>query len=319
VLPLREHQQFQGHEPKSTGYEPLRIATERQTSKGYSVIHQSMLADKSSAPSRAVLRYFGGKWSLAPWVLSHLPKRHRIYVEPFGGAASVLLRKVRSDVEVYNDLDDEIVGLFRVLQDPAQCAQLFRTLRRTPYSRREFELAFVASADPVVRAQRTVVRAFQSFHHSSVFDSKKRSFADALHRTGTGKGKIGEWSTYPRALAAVHRRLQGVGIECRDALAVIKAQDTPQTLFFIDPPYVQSTRSSTGYRHELTDARHVELLDTIKAVQGMVVLAGYPSQLYDQALAGWTRVERPHRAAGSTRTRTEVLWISPSAVSQLNL
>lgn len=246
----------------------------------------SMLADKSSAPSRAVLRYFGGKWSLAPWVLSHLPEQHRIYVEPFGGAASVLLRKKRSVIEIYNDLDDEIVGLFRVLQDPVQCAKLFRVLRRTPYSRKEFELSFVASQDPVVRAQRTVVRAFQSFHHSSVFDAKKRTFADALHRTGTGKGKIGEWSTYPRVLAAIHRRLQGVGIECRDAAAIIKAQDTPDTLFFVDPPYVQSTRTATGYRHELTDARHVDLLDTIKAVQGMVVLAGYPSSTTKRWLAG---------------------------------
>lgn len=208
---------------------------------------------------RAVLRYFGGKWAIAPWVLAHLPP-HRIYVEPFGGAASVLLRKQRSEIEVYNDLDGEIVSLFRVLQDPVTCAGLVRRLRRTPYARAEFERAFDPTDDPVIRAQRTIVRAYQSFHHGSVFDCKKRSFADARHRTGTGKGKAGEWVTYPRGLVAVRQRLQGVVIECRDALAVIKAQDTPQTLFFVDPPYLPATRSDTGYRHELTTQRHAELL-----------------------------------------------------------
>jgi DNA adenine methylase len=274
----------------------------------------SLAAD---GPKRAVLRYFGGKWAIAPWVLRHLPP-HRIYVEPFGGAASVLMRKTRSEIEVYNDLDSEIVSLFRVIQDPMQCAALMRKLRRTPYARAEFDQAFMSSTDPVVTAQRTIIRAYLSFHHASVFDPRKRSFADARHRTGSGRGKAGEWVTYPRSLVAVRRRLQGVVIECRDALAVIKAQDTPQTLHFVDPPYVPSTRSDTGYRHELTTQQHVELLEVLLGCKGMVVLAGYPSALYDEMLVGWRRVERAHFAVGVLRQpRTEVLWISPRAADAL--
>ena len=86
---------------------------------------------KKSEVSRSALRYFGGKWAIAPWVMAHQPPC-RIYVEPFGGAASVLLRRPVSPVEVYNDLDEEIVGIFRVLQDPNLCAALIRRLRRTP-------------------------------------------------------------------------------------------------------------------------------------------------------------------------------------------
>jgi DNA adenine methylase len=71
---------------------------------------------------------------MAKTVIQHLPP-HRIYAEPFGGAASILLRKPRSYVEVYNDADEEIVSLFRVLQDPAQCRALFRRLRRTALQR----------------------------------------------------------------------------------------------------------------------------------------------------------------------------------------
>lgn len=258
---------------------------------------------------RSALRYFGGKWAIAPWVISHLPA-HRIYVEPFGGAASILLRKPRSKIEVYNDLDEEIVGIFRVLQDPDGCRELVRRLRRTPYSRREFERAFTASDDPIIRAARAITRAYQSFHHEALFNTRKTTFADARHRSG-GHSKAHEWANYPRSLAAVSRRLQGVIIECRDAIDVIRAQDCPDVLFFVDPPYVPSTRSKSGYRCELDEAGHIALLEQLRSVQGMVVLAGYPSDLYDRMLPGWRRVERPHHAAGSLRQRTEVLWISP--------
>jgi len=269
--------------------------------------------DNHAIPTRSLLRYFGGKWAIAPWVLSHLPP-HRIYVEPFGGAASILLRKPRSRIEVYNDLDEEIVGIFRIVQNPTMCQTLMRRLRRTPYSRREFETAFQASSDPIIRAQRAIVRAYQSFHHEALFNPRKTTFADAKHRSGS-HCKAHEWANYPRTLLAVSHRLQGVVIECRPAQDIIRVQDTPDALFFVDPPYLPSTRTKSGYRHEMSLADHVALLEQLRAVQGMVVLAGYPSGLYDSILHNWHRVERPHRAAGSQRLRTEVLWLSPNAVA----
>lgn len=149
---------------------------------------------KADKLTRAALRYFGGKWQIAPWVISHLPA-HRVYVEPFGGAASVLMRKPRSTIEVYNDLDEEIVGIFQQLQDPAQCSQLMRLLRRTPYARGAFEQAFEPTCDPLARAQRAIVRAYMSFHHGALFDPKKRTFADARHRGGN-HCKAHEWASW---------------------------------------------------------------------------------------------------------------------------
>jgi DNA adenine methylase len=272
---------------------------------------------RCTAPKRSLLRYFGGKWAIAPWVLAHLPP-HRVYVEPFGGAASILLRKPRSRIEVYNDLDEEIVTIFKVVQDRVTCRALMRCLRRTPYARREFEQAFQASSDPVIRAARAITRAYQSFHHEALFNPKKTTFADALHRVG-GHSKAHEWASYPRSLAAVCRRLQGVVIECRDALDVIRAQDSPDTLFFVDPPYMPSTRSKSGYRHEMTQSEHEALLDRLCSVKGLVVLAGYPSDLYDAVLHDWHRVTRQHHVAGSFKPRTEVLWISPRAAKLARL
>jgi DNA adenine methylase len=260
---------------------------------------------------RSALRYFGGKWALAPWIIGHMPP-HRVYVEPFGGAASVLLRKPRSKVEVYNDLDDEVVGIFRVLQDSTQCRELIKRLRRTPYSRREFERAFEASTEPIERTRKAIVRCYMAFHHSALFNPKKTTFADARHNRG-GSSKAAEWAGYPRTLAAVCRRLRGVVIGHSDALRVIRVQDSPDTLFFVDPPYVASTRDKgSKYRHEMTDEQHVELLTLLRGIKGRAMVSGYASALYDDMLHDWQRIERRHYAAGlGPLARTEALWVSP--------
>src|SRR3990167_11343170 len=107
-----------------------------------------------SGPTRPVMRYHGGKWRLAPWVIEHFPE-HRVYTEAFGGGASVLMRKPRSYAEVYNDLDGEIVNVFRVLRDPSQARELERLLRLTPFARSEFETSYITDGDPLEQARRT--------------------------------------------------------------------------------------------------------------------------------------------------------------------
>jgi DNA adenine methylase len=113
-----------------------------------------------SEPARPILRYHGGKWKIADWIIEHLP-RHRTYVEPFGGAASVLIKKPRAYAEVYNDLDGEIVNLFCVARDRGE--ELARAVELTPYARDEFYQSFLPSDDPLEQARRTVLRSFAGF------------------------------------------------------------------------------------------------------------------------------------------------------------
>lgn len=264
-----------------------------------------------SAPSRPILRYHGGKFRLAQWILSFFPE-HRIYVEPFGGAGSVLLQKPRSYMDVYNDLDAEIVNLFMVARDLGE--KLVSAIELTPFSRDEFKLSYEPTNVPVERARRLVVRSFMG--HGS--NSHNRPTGFRRHSRQSGTSPCHDWKNYPRALLEIIDRLQGVVIENRDALSLIAEQDHEETLFYLDPPYVFSTRDKgTDYKFEMTDQQHFEFAELLHSLNGMVVLSGYGSDLYDKELfKDWFRAERTAMADGA-RERTEVIWMNAAAQQAL--
>jgi DNA adenine methylase len=281
--------------------------------------------------TRPAMRYLGGKWLLAPWVIEHLPPHH-VYVEPFGGAGSVLLRKPRADGEVYNDIDGEVVNLFSVLTDrdmtsgepmPGAAAELVRLVELTPFARTAFEGAYLPTSDPVERARRLLTRSFMGHGNISARIDRTTGFRSNSNRSGTTPAH--DWRNYPGALPATIERLRGVVIENGDAVAVMRRHDSADTLHYVDPPYVHETRGrsggglagggvapSAGYRHELTGDDHRTLLDALLSLKGMVVLSGYPTDEYDSLLTGWMRVEREALADGA-RKRLEILWINPPA------
>lgn len=264
--------------------------------------------------ARPILRYHGGKWMLAPWIISHMPP-HRIYVEPFGGAASVLMRKPRSYADVYNELDPEIVNVFRVLRCADQAARLLCMLIDTPFAREEFEISYEPSDDAVEQARRTLVRSFMGFG-SAAASGAKTGFRANSSRSGTTPAM--DWRHIGDALPFWCDRLRGVVIENREAAEVMLQHDTQQTLHFVDPPYVFETRSMAnpyckkGYRHEMTDADHCELSTLLQGLKGMVMLCGYRCDLYDGLYAGWERLECNALADGA-RPRVECLWFNAAA------
>src|SRR5216684_2853846 len=261
---------------------------------------------------RPALRYHGGKWRIAPWIISHFPE-HRIYVEPFGGAASVLLRKPRAYAEVYNDLDGEIVNFFHVLRDRGEELQHHLTL--TPFARAEFIEAYSPTGDPLIQAARTVMKSFMGYGSDSI--RRKSGFRADSRRSGTTPSH--DWANYADKLCEIVTRLSGIVIEQRPALDVIGNKDTPETLFYVDPPYLHSLRSAVStkaYRHEMTDKQHHELAEVLQTAKGKVIVSGYPSDLYEGLYSGWHRVERASLADGA-RPRTEVLWMNfmPAKIS----
>lgn len=264
--------------------------------------------------TRPVARWHGGKWRLAPWIISNMPP-HRIYVEPYCGAASVLMRKPRSRVEVLNDSYERIVNAFRVIREHP--GELEEALRHTPYSETEYRRAREISLDPLEDARRVIILGQQSRGSSGVCDYGRHS---GWRRGVRPKGEhsADEWGRVWLQVEAWADRLRNVFLECRDALDVIRRWDAPDALIYVDPPYVWSTRSksSRGSAYgdrEMSDEEHVELAGVLHECTGMVILSGYRSELYDELFHDWTHVERAACADAGVK-RQESLWLSPTAM-----
>ena len=264
---------------------------------------------------RPVLRYHGGKFRLSSWIRSFFPP-HQVYVEPFGGAGSVLLTKEPAYAEVYNDLDGDVVNFFRVLRDPEQRARLCELCALTPFSREEFERAYDQVQDPVERARRLAIRAGMGYGSSGGTKENTGFRIDSNRKWSTD---FAQWQMYPAAIAGVGSRLAGVCIENRPAASVMLQHDGPRTLHYCDPPYVLSTRSGARwdadkyYRHEMTDWQHMDMLGALKNLEGMVVLSGFHSEMYARELEGWAEYSCNSRgnARRGSKINRDVLWLNP--------
>lgn len=258
------------------------------------------------------MRYHGGKFRLGKWIIAQFPA-HYCYVECYGGAAGVLIQKPRAPAEIYNDLDDDVVNFFRVLQCPVALQELIRRLSVTPYARREFMLAFLPSTDPVERARRICIRAQMGFGSAGASKGTTGFRIDSKRAYGTASDL---WAQYPDTITTLAQRFHRVIIENRPALRVLVEHDTPRTLHYCDPPYLPALRVARGmtYKHEMSVADHQALLATLVQLQGMVCLSGYASELYSDTLTGWKMITKSARASArrGTKLATEVLWINPA-------
>lgn len=266
------------------------------------------------AITRPVLRYPGGKYRLRKWIVSHFPP-HDFYVEPYGGGGSVLMHKPESRGEIYNDIYGDAVNVFRVLRDPRQAQELEHLIRLTPCSYEEYRHAYEFCDDPIEQARRTIYRSFMTIGADGV--TRKNAGFRGLKNSDTVVTAAQEWTRYPDMIKAFTRRLRNVLIENRDALYVMKLYDKPTTLFYVDPPYVMSTRTKRSvYVNELSDHDHEELSQLLHSLKGMVILSGYQSALYDQFYSGWRKMSKSSTAQNG-KSRVECLWLSPNIKTTL--
>lgn len=258
---------------------------------------------------RPPFAYYGGKTGMSALITAMLPP-HRVYMEPYLGSGAVLLAKPRSPHEIVNDLDGALVAFWRCLRDRPD--DLERACALTPYARAEFVAADLdQDLDDLELARRFFVRVTQSFGKNSG------------NRTGWSITTARTQSTAISALTKVGRfeqlahRLAGVVIEQCDAPVLVERLATPDTVVYVDPPYVRSSRTPAGgtdYRHEVDDAHHQRLAEVLHATPAAVVLSGYHSPLYDGLYGDWHRVEVPVRVHASNAVtvergqRMEVLW-----------
>jgi DNA adenine methylase len=276
-------------------------------------------------PTRPLLRYFGGKWQLRNWIIQHFPE-HVFYVEPFAGAASVLLAKTPAPGgEILNDLNANLINLFRVMQNESQAKELKRRLDWTPYSKAELVISRRRTKEPVERARRLIIRSFMGIEVAGLKGTASgfRMGNVDLRRLDQG-GKLTfrncatDWDNWREHLEILRKRLAKVMIYSRDAFEFIQMMDAPECLQYIDPPYHPTTRAHAGngtrYAVEFGSAEHERLVETLIGCKSKIALSGYPHPSYAPLeKAGWRRVEKDYRANMSERRRTECLWMNFAA------
>ncbi len=256
---------------------------------------------------RTLLRYPGSKQRIAPWIISHMPQHHS-YLEPYAGGIAVLLNKEPSRIETINDLDGDVVNLFRVIRGPGTREELIRQIVYTPYARHEYDNAFPENPEElsdVERAKNFLIRSGmgQGFRLYEKVGFKR----DVAGREAAYAVRY--WNDLPAVITGVAQRLKMVQIENRPAVELIKSFNHSNVLIYADPPYLMSTQSRKMYRHEMSDQDHVELLEVLLQHRGYVMLSGYDNDIYNTYLQGWRKISTPARAENSL-PRTEVLWMN---------
>ena len=256
--------------------------------------------------------WYGGKYSHLDFILPNIPRDATHFCDVFGGSAAVLCNREPSPVETYNDIDAELVNFFETLRNRQD--DLLRAIRLTPFSREELLRAceYEYGLSAVERARRFFVRARQTRTGLAQASSEGRWAHCVLTSRAGMAGAVSRWLGSVEGLAEIAQRLLRVQIENAPALDVIARYDTPETVFYLDPPYVHAARGdSAAYGFEMTDDDHVALAAVLSSIRGRAVLSGYRTPLYDELYRGWRRVDAPVRTAHSVRQpRRESLWLN---------
>ncbi len=273
------------------------------------------------------LKWHGGKYYLAKEIVARLPQG-TTYCEPYGGGLSVLLaRDPEGSSEVVNDIHAALQNFWTVLRSEALFASFERRAQATPFSEEIWKIAseFCQVAQkkpredwPQLSPEDKVLSAWAFFVCCRMSLAGRMDSFTGITKTRTRRGmnnEVSAWLSAVEGLPAVHERLRRVLVLNRDALEVIAQLDHPETVTYLDPPYMDETRVSPKvYQHEMSRADHAQLLSLLAKVKGKFLLSGYRSQLYDDAadVMGWSREDftLPNAAAGgsSKRLMTESLW-----------
>ncbi len=304
---------------KSTSRVRKSSATKKSIAAGAPV--EECRTNGNGGTTWSPMSWYGAKNKISPKIVSVFPP-HRTYVEPFFGGGSVFFAKPPSKVETVNDMNGDLMNFFRILRDRRQRKHLIELLEATPWAREEYCNALAAMkvgkwTSDVERAWTFIVATRQSRNGVA---KRPSDWSRTVGRTGNGaSSRTSMWRNLPERLAVAGLRLKRAQIECGHWSKILNDFDSEDTLAYLDPPYLHSTRNPSNrnsYDHEMTDVDHAGLLLRLKQFKGKVVLSGYASSLYDELLSGWHRIEIETTSSASNKAnkkhakRTEVLWLN---------
>lgn len=264
-------------------------------------------------------RWYGGKARMLNELVSLIPE-HTTYAEPFMGSATLLLNHARSEVEIINDMDSELVHFMRTLADTTKAKTLFFRLNNLEFGKEVFEKALKHQKNgcldlkPTERAVNFYTLVTQSYQNG-----RKSFSAKAYKDTRAYQEDIKFY------LPKVQERLQGVTIENKNGIELLQELVEDENVFaFVDPPYRPSLRGKSArniYGCEMSEEDHIRLLETIQNAKCKIALCGYRSpegvDLYDKYLLphGWKcyllkRVGNTGKAKTGKTMVDEYIWVN---------
>ena len=269
-------------------------------------------ASKRKSKRLIAFGWYGGKFSHLDFLAPLLPTDATHFCDVFGGSAAVLLNVGPYPVETYNDIDSELVNFFQTLRN--QKDRLIEAIGLTPFSREELAVACrpARNLSKLERARRFYIRARQTRTGLAQTSSEGRWAHCVLTSRAGMAGAVSRWLGSVEGLSEIVQRLQRVQIENAPAIEVIQRYDTPDTLFYLDPPYVHAARGDTSaYSFEMQDEEHRELAECLHHIHGRAVVSGYRTPLYDRLFRDWHRVDADAKRCSSVGTlRQESAWLN---------
>lgn len=253
---------------------------------------------------KAILRYPGSKWRISEWIISHFPD-HKSYLEPFFGSGAVLFNKPASPIETINDLNGDVINLFKVIRDSPD--ELARLIYATPHCRDEYENAWEGHPEnELEKARQFLIKSLQSFGFRCCKKSGWKMDIIGRERAYA----VQHWNDLPEIIMLAASRLKQVQIENKEAISLIQKFNHPGVLIYADPPYLLSTRSGKQYDFEMaSEQEHMDLLKVLKNHKGDVVISGYDNPLYNETLLGWDKAKIQSNAEKGLH-RVETIWMN---------
>lgn len=271
--------------------------------------HSKSIFKKEGGKLNAVLKYPGSKWSTSEWIISFFPENYEklTYGEPYFGSGAVFFNKKRSVIETINDIDGNVVNLFRVIREyPDKLADL---IKNTPWARQEYKDSYEQTGESIEDARRFLVRMWMAIGAKSSDITGFRNIIKGVN------GNIPHWhNRLPGRIIETAERLKHtdtcvVQIENQPATKLIERYNRENVLLYIDPPYLLSTRSKRIYKHEMAEKDHLELLNLLKNHKGKIILSGYDNEIYNNILSEWHK-ESINCLKEAGLQATETLWMN---------
>lgn len=254
---------------------------------------------------KRILNYVGFKWNLANWIIQQMPE-HKVYLEPFFGSGAVFFNKPAAKIETINDIDGNIVNLFKVIRENPQ--ELANAVKFTPYSREEYYQAFELLEQELTDVERARVFLIRCWMARGGKTSERTGWR---HNIDTATiNALPDWTGLPEIILEATKRLREVQIENQEAIKLIERYNRDDCLIYADPPYVLETRRQKYYSHEMDNEQHIKLLEALNKHKGYVLLSGYDNELYTDILTDWTKLTKMAQTEAA-QAKQEVLWLNP--------